>query len=189
MNPLQQNWAHQQYSWIFLFPKSVYICCFGCEIHKWYKLGCWFWDKLEIKIFNPPPLIFSQNPGPLLTPVLCYVFPAVPDCLLRVSLKTVHNRHIRAVLAVKTSTISPKLGPKGSSLHPKIFRCSLQPTCSLSKCPLSRFRSEETANFAKRNTDKIFIKKIQCPRQLLSKGDLCYYKYNLQDYIFLIISS
>ena len=179
MNPLQQNWAHQQSSWIFLFTKSVNICCFGCEIHKWYKLGCWFCDKLEIKNPNPPPLIFSQNPGPLLTPVLCYVFPAVPDCLLRVSLKTVHNRHIRAVLAVKTSTISPKLGPKGSSLHPQNFRCSLQPTCSLSKCPLSkcplsRFRSEETANFAKRNTDKIFIKNMQCPRQHLSKGNLCF---------------
>ena len=172
MNPLQQNWAHQQYSWIFLFSK--YGRCFGCEIHKWHELGCWFCDKLEIKNPNPPPLIFSQNPGPLLTPVLCYVFPAVPDCLLRVSLKTVHNRHIRAVLAVKTSTISPKLGPKGSSLHPKIFRCSLQPTCSLSKCPLSRFRSEETANFAKRNTDKIFIKNMQCPRQHLSKGNLCF---------------
>ena len=45
-------------------------------------------------------------------------------------------------------------------MHPKIFRCSLQPTCSLSKCPLSIFRSELTANFAKRNTGKIFIKKI-----------------------------
>ena len=159
MNPLQQNWAHQQSSWIFLFPKSVYICCFGCEIHKWYKLGCWFCDKLEIKNPNPPPLIFSQNPGPLLTPVLCYVFPAVPDCLLRVSLKTVHNRHIRAVLAVKTSTISPKLGPKGSSLHPQNFRCSLQPTCSLSKCPLSRFRSGGDSKFCQTKHRQDFHKK------------------------------
>ena len=144
---------------------------------------------MEIKNPNPPPLIFSQNPSSVdASSLLC--IPSCPRLPFEGISKNGPQSAYKGSIGGENKHDKPEnLDQRAPPCTQKFFVVAYsQPVhCPSVHCP--DLDQEETANFAKRNTDKIFMKNMQFPRQLLSKGDLCYYKYNLQDYIFLIIFS